>query len=237
MLRSYLIAASWYLLFGTIHELSHVCMAKLLILFSAPTTCFWRWEDSREDSNPTLNINWIEVLLHRRFEIDHSTFNEHHAKCSIFVIRQFGWIASFAIASMLYYRASRSNAKMGAFLEWCHLAAYATALDALCTDLFQLEPFSFTAPHMENNSSSSLSVTFYCGNFGVILLHAAWLNEDGGQTALHILRKMIEVTMMRGAQSGGIVTFERKDKKGKENGLVAMRSIRSRVVKSKRGDL
>ena len=50
---------------------------------------------------------------------------------------------------------------------------------------------------------------------------------------------MIEVTMMRGAQSGGIVTFKRKVKGDGDDdtGSMTMKSIRSRVVKSKRGDL
>merc|ERR1719491_791050 len=76
------------------------------------------------------------------------------------------------------------------------------------------------------------SVTLYCGNFGVLLLHEAWLN-NGGKSALDIIEKMVEVTMMRGAQSGGVVTFDEK-KSGKESALVG---TRSRTIKSKRETL
>ena len=82
------------------------------------------------------------------------------------------------------------------------IAAVVTALEAVSTDLLGLGvPSSLGAVA---SSSSSSSVTLLCGNFGVILINAAWA---GKKEALDILEKMIEVTMMRGAQSGGVVTY------------------------------
>ena len=68
--------------------------------------------------------------------------------------------------------------------------------------------------------------TFFCGNFGIILLSpSAW----DGTTVLDLLQKMIEVTMMRGAQTGGVVAWKKYPKNNK--------GLRSRVVAGKRTDL
>ena len=67
--------------------------------------------------------------------------------------------------------------------------------------------------------------TFYCGNFGLLLLGLANQNE-----ALAILRRMAEITMIRGAQSGGVVTYTPGDDQGPQG-------VRSRVVNGKRTNL
>lgn len=64
-----------------------------------------------------------------------------------------------------------------------------------------------------------------CGNFGLILL-----NAEHRDKVMAILRTMVQVTMMRGAQSGGVATFYPT----KTGGLVG---VRSRVVNGKRTDL
>jgi hypothetical protein len=56
---------------------------------------------------------------------------------------------------------------------------------------------------------------------------------DGGKTALDMLEKMIQATMIRGAQSGGIVTYYIRNNQNR----YSRKAIRSRVVKSKRSDL
>ena len=238
MIRSYLTATSWYFVFGILHELSHAFIA-LLCIESNQINSWWK------------DINWRDLLLYRRFEFNPSLLHEiGDSNRSVFVIRHSGWIASVTIAFVLHLLSSRpirndssdGSSKNSNFFKWCQLAAYMTAIDAVSTDLFQTNPFSvhsvFPTHREQLESTNKSTITFFCGNFGVILLHSAWLYEDGGQTTLNLLRKMIEVTMMRGAQSGGIVTFERKNAKADNcNGVVEMKCTRSRVVKTKRGDL
>lgn len=68
---------------------------------------------------------------------------------------------------------------------------------------------------------------FACGNFGVILLRAT-----ARTTVFATLRKMLRITMVRGAQSAGLVTYEPTGSRGK--GRVGRRC---RVVNGKRTDL
>jgi len=186
---------------------------------------------------------------------------------------------------------------INSYMDWCTLAAVVTAIDAIWTDYFRYKPFfspTQSTIGQDDDSGDDGGMIFYCGNFGLILLHSAWLyhhtheskshqEEDNVPTstpsnnptssspsvstklvsslppALSILQKMISITMMRGAQSGGIVTFckdgtttttaaasrkvKGKGKGGKHEKKkewykdLELTSIRSRVVKSKRGDL
>jgi hypothetical protein len=64
-----------------------------------------------------------------------------------------------------------------------------------------------------------------CGNFGLALML-----ESYEPHVRAILQKMTEVTMIRGAQSGGIVTFTKDSNEG-------MRGLRSRIVNGKRTNL
>ena len=82
-----------------------------------------------------------------------------------------------------------------------------TAIESISTDLFGLEnyilPLFPTLRGGTNNSINTNTLTFYCGNFGLILLNPAYsATAKGCETALDILEKMISVTMVRGAQSG-----------------------------------
>lgn len=94
-------------------------------------------------------------------------------------------------------------------------AATWTAIDAMLSDLFHIAP-----------TGESLAVdTFYCGNFGIILFRKMQQKQLFG-----LLRKMLRVTMVRGAQSAGLVTYTTASR-GSRIGL------RSRVVNGKRTDL
>jgi hypothetical protein len=65
-------------------------------------------------------------------------------------------------------------------------------VEAIVTDLLHFTPqHHFTASNMD-------VLIVFCGNFGIVLLNPMWLNVDGGRTALEVLEKMVEVTMMRG---------------------------------------
>lgn len=59
----------------------------------------------------------------------------------------------------------------------------------------------------------------------------AWKREN---RALEVLEKMVRITMMRGAQSGGVVTYADD---GGANKTIGLRGIRSRVCNGKRTDL
>ena len=67
-------------------------------------------------------------------------------------------------------------------------------------------------------SAAAVHTVFYCGNLGMILL-----NLLNAPHVREVLEKMVTVTMMRGAQSGGIVTYL-PDGEG-------FRGSRSRVVR------
>ena len=89
-----------------------------------------------------------------------------------------------------------------------------TACEAMLSDLF-------------SSSSQSLS-RFFCGNFGLLLLDQA----SAGKVDYY-LRRMLRVTMMRGAQSAGLVTYQ----KNRRPGRIDTRGVRHRVVNGKRTDL
>ena len=63
------------------------------------------------------------------------------------------------------------------------------------------------------------------------MLNLAWKKEN---RALQVLEKMVRITMMRGAQSGGVVTYADD---GDANKTIGLRGIRSRVCNGKRTDL
>lgn len=97
--------------------------------------------------------------------------------------------------------------------------AYITALEAISTDLFGFIPEDAVsvartptaAEHFQDYDDDGehhrhyhrlLLLRCFCGNFGILLLNPSWLAIDGGRTALDILEKMINVTMMRGKGIG-----------------------------------
>jgi len=85
-------------------------------------------------------------------------------------------------------------------------AALLTALEAMSSDLF------------------GSGVVFHCGNFGVIVL-----KRFKSSRIIELLRTMVRITMMRGAQCGGVVSY-----KDSSSGKVGERF---RVINGKRTDL
>ena len=207
-----------YILFGAVHELIHFFSAIVII-------------------SPSLSLIhssvFFDIFIGRRFILYTSegvSIDESQLK----VVRHSGWIGSTLIALLCFYFSNKRTFRhfiMSYRINLCvSIPALITALEAISTDLFGLPPL------LNRLQTQEPAMYFFCGNFGIILLHSAWLS-NGGDLALDILEKMINVTMMRGAQSGGVVTFV--NTRGKQNSekpgkLVA---IRTRVVKSKRGDL
>jgi hypothetical protein len=194
-----------YLLFGAIHEGIHILVAVMML---EGGTAILPFDD--------LSF-WCHALLTRQTRFPSGSFLEEEEDTILSsssssahdVIRHAGWVISVAMALVLYCR--RSQLPLAAFV------ASLTALEAISTDLLRLPVIPFL--------SSATAGSFLCGNFGIIVLHQAWLASNG-KAALDVLEKMITVTMMRGAQSGGVVTF---DKHG--------RFQRTRVVNKKRTSL
>ena len=89
------------------------------------------------------------------------------------------------------------------------VAACWTALDGITSDLLGY--------HSDETSPDR----FFCGNFGLVLLDLACAAK-----VKPLLETMLRVTMMRGAQSAGLVTY-----------TPSAKGIRKRVVNGKRTDL
>jgi hypothetical protein len=124
------------------------------------------------------------------------------------VVRHAGWLGStlLAIATTCWGAPAVLQA-----------AAWLTALDGLCSDLLELE-----GPMCDHCRDM-----FRCGNFGVIVI-----DPERRKTAIDILKTMVRITMMRGAQSGGVVTYVPSS-----GGSKGCTGIRSRVVNGKRTNL
>ena len=192
---------AWYFIFGVAHECIHLTTGILLGVINYGHVVA-HWKSMAAD-----------VLFHRQITIPCTELN---STClydwRLVLIRHSGWLFSVILAIFINHKRHRHHDKakdIGAhsFLgsNWCFTAAILTALDAMATDLLSLGKLSFSdqSSFVSTTISSNRfnSVVLHCGNFGVILLSGAWFG-NGGKTALDILEKMIQVTMMRGAQSG-----------------------------------
>ena len=113
-------------------------------------------------------------------------------------VRHAGWMFSVALAAWVSTSGTASNAVVS-FVCWL------VASEALASDLLLW----------------SGGERFFCGNFGLLLL-----DKCAAPLVKQLLRTMLRVTMMRGAQSAGLVTY----KKGSVG-------LRKRVVNGKRTDL
>jgi hypothetical protein len=129
------------------------------------------------------------------------------------VARHVGWVASTIMAFIaLCDDAMPSPAK---------LAGVITAAEALATDLL-----GWFVPIGLSYEAGWL----HCGNFGVLIINSLWNNAPN--KVLDVVEAMVRITMMRGAQSGGVVTYADAAK-----GDNSLRGIRTRVVNGKRTDL
>ena len=117
------------------------------------------------------------------------------------LIRHAGWIASLALAftsvisfTSCYGLASAGDvedvirATGGPEVGFATLGVVLVALEALHSDLL---------------SPSQHRGLFRCGNFGMLLLRQA-----NACRVDQLLRRMLQITMMRGAQSAGVVTYQ-----------------------------
>lgn len=126
------------------------------------------------------------------------------------LVHHAGWIASVLLALGFLVVVCRDVQATSVELLLTLACFTLTACEAVFSDLL--------------GSSTSLGngafARFYCGNFGLLLLQQA----NSQKVALY-LHRMLNITMMRGAQSAGMVTY------------TGGRSVRRRVVNGKRSDL
>ena len=230
----------WYIFFGIVHEVSHLI------------TAWWLDYPFIQFSQDEWFRLFYEVVLGRQCSLPNALSQIEGP------VRHAGWIFSVLLVAVLLIAArfnrlfqysnnsSSSDKSQYSFITAISssgmlLAALVTAFEAISTDLIGLKPFlSLCTP---SSTTESGLLCFYCGNFGIILLNHWWLQDHHTKAvALDTLQQMIEVTMMRGAQSGGCVTYHPTDESSKQNSnnketTLCSKAVRSRVVNKKRTDL
>jgi len=210
-----------YIICGFLHEAAHISVASLY--------------HSQFEFGVSPKLVVLLQAIFGRYSILQQSEEEHHD-----IIRHAGWIFSVLLAIVChllhnYKRTTKNdnNDKGSSILGNIAMVAYITAFEAIVTDLLQLIPM--------HTVTQNDSIICFCGNFGILLLNPSWLSIDGGRTALDVLEKMVNVTMMRGAQSGGVVTFEpdcySKKHPSSSSTPPPLHGVRSRVVNAKRSDL
>ena len=209
-----------YAAFGVLHELFHLGAAWILL-------------GTRDDEET--DFHWhlflLEALLGRFCRLDALSEAE---EWQVGVLTHAGWILSALVAVLIYFHTSCQK-KVSHITDHSHwkeanhntdcsyllTAAVVTSLESIATDLLDIGIVHGT-----------VIPTLFCGNFGILLLNPAWQQGEIASTALDLLQKMIEVTMIRGAQSGGVVFWNNSRNKTKSN-----QAILTRVVAGKRTNL
>ena len=204
-----------YVICGVLHELSHLIVASCLLSSSSSTTT--------NNNNTTYSVidileAVVRAVLGRYSLIQVSEEQQQQQGDGIeyydrarSIITHAGWMFSVILAvgcHALHIAARNStfsmqllnNGKGGVFNTRSvmkvflnpaiPIVAYITALEAIVTDLFGFTPIQYL--------DDKTDFICFCGNFGILLLNPSWLSIDGGRTALDVLEKMINVTMMRG---------------------------------------
>jgi hypothetical protein len=213
-----------WIVFGTTHVgwLGSVTLALLLHFFSAPVK--QQQQQSNASSKKKNETTFGGCVIEKDSSIGGGCKDENSR--------------SESFTGKLARKLSWCGAGVGRIPEEAVFAAYVVALEAISTDLLGLVPHYCQQLSATTSSTTTTTIRFFCGNFGLILLNNDWICHDGGVRALDMLQEMINVTMMRGAQSGGVVTFLKKTITSKDkspHSIVAAQ--RCRTVNPKRGDL
>jgi hypothetical protein len=215
-----------YVVFGVCHELAHLAVASWLLPSSAFGGSPLLDASSSSSSSSSLGRS-ASLLRHAaravlgRYSLIRVPASQEDQDSTVRAIHHAGWVCSLILAVVCHLlhltarrRANLRDNKEGLSVSVIQrlltrfssvdiflnpavtFAAYITAMEAIATDLLGFVPI-----HPHNHQDLSLSSHFiicFCGNFGVLLLNPSWLSIDGGRTALDILEKMVNVTMMRG---------------------------------------
>ena len=142
--KQYLPFITAYLVFGLLHELSHVVIASILLGSSLNNNPFTTFDN--------LYQFVVRALLGRYCLIEAANDDDGVSSTQHLVIRHFGWIFSIVIAMGLHWyhrrRQNSSNVKdtMKISLLFSDpiivVAAYVTALESITTDLFSFAPIN-----------------------------------------------------------------------------------------------
>jgi len=188
---------TWYLLFGALHEVSHVLAAAAIGIGNE------------------VSVKDILLAVLGRGVIILGLSNADPVL--VMIIRHSGWISSILLGLVVHLIHSRTHSAANKWINSARSAAWITAAEAISTDLLGFGLYGTLS-----------SSTFLCGNFGIILINPLWTeSSQSSKQVLDLLAKMINVTMMRGAQTGGVIAWAKNDNN-------EIYGIRSRVVNGKR---
>ena len=213
-----------YVICGVLHELSHLIVASCLLSSSSSSSTTTTNNNNTTYSVIDILEAVVRAVLGRYSLIRVSEEQQQQQGDGIeyydrarSIITHAGWMFSVMLAvgcHALHIAARnstfnnmqllRNNRKGGVFNTRSvmkvflnpaiPIVAYITALEAIVTDLFGFTPIQY----LDDKTADSSIIICFCGNFGILLLNPSWLSIDGGRTALDVLEKMINVTMMRG---------------------------------------
>lgn len=159
-----------YMLWGALHEFTHILAATCC---ECRTMCDgFRW------------ANLLSAFLFRHVSIDTSACTP----TDLWKIQHSAWLVSVVAALAM---STRLTGRRELSTRSAVISAWIVALEGISTDLLQLR----TLPGISNVPYEASRALYFCGNFGIILLHHSWLSSHGGP-ALDVLQRMIQVTMM-----------------------------------------
>jgi len=216
----------YYVVFGALHETAHVVTAAFLHVLLFGRHHFDAF--LRGFFADGFSVVMFRTIFARQSVVPLSLPLDVGASSDVALIetliRHSGWMFSVIAAVTLAYYTYRHWTKLST--KPIAVAAIITAVEAVWTDLLRLPVIPLFGPTSQYHAGIT---TFFCGNFGLIVINSAWTSKDNGQHALDLLERMVNVTMMRGAQSGGVITYCRSKR--------LPVGVRSRVVNKKRTDL
>ena len=214
---------------GVLHEGFHLLAASCLLV-----------DTDRHVPTPNADKNLLfDLIIGRSISFDESLFQNEGYQASLSVIRHAGWIGSSLVAALTLLTSSTTRRRRRKeantetvpsfpFHRFTEIAIL-VALEAISTDLL-----GWSGLRLPLSDAQSGTICFFCGNFGIIVLHHLWwTNSDQRRQGLDVLESMIRVTMMRGAQCGGVVCYPPASSSSPKNN----KAIVTKVVNRKRTDL
>ena len=186
-----------YAFFGALHECAHLITALWLLPPSSLSTLL------NHDSSTTTNNGYgsniatliLRIILGRCLTIPllDNTTDDDELTVLKSIITHSGWIASILIALTTHFLYKRQFYLFHQLNSSVVMIAYITALEGITTDLFGFVPHTHRGGGAGSESGGGGYMTFFCGNFGILLLNSSWLSIDGGRTALDVLEKMVSL--------------------------------------------
>lgn len=175
----------WYILFGAVHELSHLVAAS-----------WWNCLNDYADDDDTTQIgdnNDMAALFYRTFLGRHTVIPTTCQDGNVppAMLTHIGWITSLLLALLVHYHAHKNRQRDGTAAA-VSFAANITLLEAIWTDLLGLPVLPGIFRSTTSTRMAAATTTLFCGNFGIILLHHSWF-ADKGKSPLDVLECMVKV--------------------------------------------